>query len=256
MIAHELVDENSHLFRQYTIQGTAEPRAHFLLHEKATYEDFEMSEQPGYRYGAITMKARPLELLPAVQKLSENMLKVCNVNSWNAGVNPVFYRDHKDYIGPHADDDQEEDTIMTILVQSPEMPRRVVIESSDAEATYHQEGDVQYELHLGAGDAYVMDGAMQQHYKHGVTIDVPGNDERIALVLRHGKQVNFRNDSGVSLEGNISPRVVVPMSFGPVEGLVEGDSYGRRKLKELGAHRYVRLCRTRYDCKMFFTVLT
>lgn len=88
-LIHELVDENAHLFRQYRIQGGWEPRVHFLLHSEATDADFETSVQPGYKYGAITMKAKPLSLLPKLEQLSIQLLEIANVDSWNIGVNPV-----------------------------------------------------------------------------------------------------------------------------------------------------------------------
>ena len=46
-LTQELADAN--LFRQYSIQGQDEPRAHFLLHKEATTtdENFDTSVQPG-----------------------------------------------------------------------------------------------------------------------------------------------------------------------------------------------------------------
>jgi len=170
---------------------------------------------------------------------SQEMQKVCNVKSWNVGVNPVFYRDCRDHIGLHADNDQGEDKILTVLVKSPEPPRRVLIQTTPPKGTKaKQDGDVQYELNVGAGDAYDMDGDMQQYYVHGVPSNSPGKDGRIAIVLRHGKFEMYHKDSG-SVLSNVEPRVVIPRTFGQMNGLVEGDSYSRSQIRELGAHWYV-----------------
>ena len=119
--------ENSYLFRQYQIQGGKEPRVHYLLHKDAT--DDETEDQPGYKYGTITMKAVPLEWLPEIHMFAEDMEKLCDC-SWNVGVNPVYYRGERDHMGLHADNDQGETKILTVLVQSPAVPRRILIQTA------------------------------------------------------------------------------------------------------------------------------
>jgi hypothetical protein len=150
----ELVD-NADLFRQYKIQGCNEPRAHFLLHQDAT-EKFD-DLQHGYKYGGITMKARPLSMLPRLQSLACSLERLCNVPYWNIGVNPVYYRDGNDYMGFHADDDQDEKCIMTILTSSPLSPRKILIRQGKRKVGL-ETGDVEVELYLSAGDGYCMDG--------------------------------------------------------------------------------------------------
>lgn len=236
-VTNELMD-HSNLFRQYRIQGGPEPRAHFLLHSQATNEDFDSSLQPGYKYGTISMKARPLSLLPRVEQLADELLETCGVEDWNVGINPVFYRDARDYIGLHADNDQGEDCILTVLVKSPTTPRGVIIQTSHAnsKSKAKRDGDEQYLLLVGAGDAYSMDGIMQLYYVHGVPSSL-GDEQngRIALVLRHGMFARYIRDSGQALD-NVEPRIVIERSFGRIQGLVEGDSYSRAELRELGAH--------------------
>ncbi|VEU40669.1 unnamed protein product [Pseudo-nitzschia multistriata] len=94
-------------WRKYSIQGGDEPRLHFLAHENAT-DNFENGAQPGYRYTNITMKARPLSALPNLQRMSKQLAKMRNIPSekWTIGVHPVLYRDNRDSMGDHADDDQ------------------------------------------------------------------------------------------------------------------------------------------------------
>jgi len=247
-------------FRQYTIQNNPEPRAHFLLHDKAT-NDFDGEDQPGYRYGSIRMKGRPLSLLPHVQQLAKDMeaTLMCDYLSeniadesmvefgacfWNVGVNPVLYRDGRDRIGFHADDDQGEQLILSALVSSPaDTTRRISIRSRRSKKSGNVEGDEQFELFLDAGDAYSMDGVLQKHYEHGVPSDQKsvdgspgGQQKRIAIVFRRGQQVDQQNDSGQSF-ASLQPRIPVPHKIGSIQGLHEGLTYTRVQLNDMYAHR-------------------
>ena len=253
-------------FRQYTIQNNPEPRAHFLLHKDAT-EDFDGQAQPGYRYGSIRMKARPLPLLPQVQRLSSvverlvvggrprRRLRRRRRSFWNVGVNPVLYRDGRDRIGFHADDDQAEEQILTALVSSPAgTTRRVCIRpksgnSTTAPGNHQVGGDEQFELFLDAGDAYLMDGEMQQHYVHSVPSDKKSVDDgssdgekgisqqkRIAIVFRRGLQLEQANDSGKP-SASLQPRVQIPYIFGGMKSTIqEGSTYSRIEINNLHAH--------------------
>jgi hypothetical protein len=163
-----------------------------------------LQPQPGYRYGRITMKARPLSDLPRLQALATEMENMCrnhvgksNISSssllgkndgrpsqccssqngsthaadtttsttnkddcfWNIGVNPVLYRNGRDKMGYHADNDQGEELIMTVLVSSPaNATRHVSIRPRHFQKHGWKDGDEDIELLLGAGDAYSMDG--------------------------------------------------------------------------------------------------
>jgi alkylated DNA repair dioxygenase AlkB len=181
----EIADEltgmlRGELFRQYTVQNGPEPRTHFLLHEHAT-GNFDEEAQPGYRYGCTRMKARPVHDLPSVARLAAAMEDLCHEmdisNSsnatikeeeqadsdretfWSVGINPVMYRDGRDKIGYHADDDQGEEIILTALIASPEKIRVVRIKPLHFKTLGNLDQDVELELLLGAGDVYVMDGA-------------------------------------------------------------------------------------------------
>jgi alkylated DNA repair dioxygenase AlkB len=180
-------------FREYRIQGTKEPRAHFLLHEHAPDHDIddETKKSPGYKYGQITMKARPLHLLPHLQDLSDWLKVHCGVPCWNIGVDVVSYRDGRDSIGFHADNDQEEEHIVTVIVTSPPKPRQIVFKrmpdaakkkqlrngTQDIEPSLGEkrarlrDGDEEIELCLSAGDAYSMDGEFDHEYIRHACID-------------------------------------------------------------------------------------
>ena len=198
--------------RQYEIQNSPEPRAHFLLHEEATAK-FSM-EQPGYRYGSVCMKSRPLSVMPRIDELSTYVENVCRRQGheaagggsfWNVGVNVVIYRCGRDKMGLHADNDQGETLILTVLVCSPVgATRKINIRSFNYSKLNHKDKDEEFRLCLDAGDAYSMNGkypsntfcmfmigwsmfnvssithtyflplaigTMQKHYKHGVPCD-------------------------------------------------------------------------------------
>lgn len=257
-------------FRQYPIQGGFEPRAHYLLHSDATLESEQ--PQPGYRYGTACMKARPLSLLPRLEKFSKDLAETCNCQ-WRIGINVVCYRDGSDSIGFHADNDQGESVIMAVLVQSD--VRRIIIRPKveyeplgdnmrkqsggvrPKKSPTH--GDEQVSLFLRAGDGYLMDGTskelgrylatfpltrnsgeLQRNYVHGVPKDVKltgSNHRRIVLVFRDGDQVVYDTDSGSTAD--LAPRdTLIDYQAGRmIEGLEETCIYSRSQLLKMKAHR-------------------
>jgi 2OG-Fe(II) oxygenase superfamily len=161
----EELKNNATLFREYGIQGGKEPRAHFLLHEKAPDGDIDDNsiKSPGYKYGNITMKARPFSHLIHLQQVSNKLKTIAKVKGWNIGTEVVAYRDGRDSIGFHADDDQGEKLIFTAPLFDPSKARRVVFKNKRMQKDGEQskrprDGDEEIELLLGAGDAYSMDG--------------------------------------------------------------------------------------------------
>jgi len=240
---------NSHYFRQYKVQGSNEPRAHFLLHKQAT-EQWE-DKQPGYRYGVTTMKSKPLnaEQFPALNCIARWLKKICRVPDWNIGINPVYYRDGNDHIGFHADNDQGEEKIMSVLVQSPPKDRKVEIWPKESKTKKRgkngkrsiSHGDKRIQLFLRAGDGYDMNGEMQKHYVHGVPKDKSqvGTEQmnRSVIVFRHGREKQYLKDSGTL--ANLEPRdCTVSANFGrSIDGLEEGSLYSRQQLLDMKAHR-------------------
>jgi alkylated DNA repair dioxygenase AlkB len=76
---------------------------------------------------------------------------------WNIRVNVVCYRDGRDHIGLHADNDQGENMIFTIIAQS-SYTRCIIIQNNNR--------NVRYELFLRTGDGYCMDRTMQKYFLH------------------------------------------------------------------------------------------
>lgn len=130
------------------------------------------------------MKARPLSLLPHLAHFALYMLRLCGVCSWNAGIDVIYYRGERDHIGFHADDDQAEDTIATVIVQSPGMERSVIVQTNTTITSLKDKR--QYILHLQAGDVYVMDEEMQKKYVHGVPKKKPSPKSVLLLCFVMG----------------------------------------------------------------------
>jgi hypothetical protein len=124
--------------------------------------------RPTYGYKNVTMKSRSLtDKMPAMKQLFEDTENYAQEESnpitgeffWTIGAHVVLYRNGDDSMGQHADNDQEEELILTVIVASPqtrdangswfEKARRVLFKSAD--------GSEEYELWLRAGDAYSMD---------------------------------------------------------------------------------------------------
>ncbi|CAJ1931798.1 unnamed protein product [Cylindrotheca closterium] len=231
---------SSGFFRQYKVQGQDEPRLHYLLNDKATCDEFAL--QPGYRYARVTTKARPLSQSPLLASLSKKLAAASGIDRWNIGVSPVLYRDSKDGMGGHADNDQGETLILCLVLASPDEARPVVITPNPKESKL-QDGDEKIELILRAGDAYVMDGEMQKYYLHSVPKRNRDEEEqdhadkrRISVVFRAGDEVFVKRDSGRPCK-NLSAKPRPTQTFGRINELFEGHLYTRSKLFNLNAHR-------------------
>lgn len=241
LIKQEMLSEVK--FRRYKIQGGYEPRVHSMYHREAS--DDASAPQPGYRYAQTTLKALPLHHLPNIGLLSEVMAELCEVDEWNIGVNPICYRSGVDRIGKHADNDQGESTIATVVIEGPRnRPRTLVVEpQTKKDKKDYSHDDERIELFLRPGDVYLMDKAMQANYVHFLpkTEDPEqgdGNAEqqrRLAIVFRDGDLRKFARDSGEPVH-NLTPNPKRVYQFGDIKGLRYGGIYRRRELASMGAH--------------------
>jgi alkylated DNA repair dioxygenase AlkB len=246
-LTNELIASNR--FRQYQVQNNDEPRVHFLLHKNGATDDVDFTKvQPGYKYGSVYMKARAFDAsVPYTHQLSVRAQKICEISCtgisaspgtfWNIGADCIVYRDGNDQINFHADDDQGEQIIFTVLVSSPvACTRKIRIRSKDQTE--------EIELFLDAGDAYSMNGEMQKNYLHSVpqnqkcksTDSKDTSQQRIVVVFRRGKQVMQKKDSGKSVH-HLFARKFQPYIFGRLKNLFEGNLYSRTELRILHAHR-------------------
>jgi 2OG-Fe(II) oxygenase superfamily len=191
---------NNVILRRYPVQNRFEPRVHSLYHAKATtigVEHDDCTPQPSYSYGSAKMKAFRLSNVPRIQALCPLVAKFCkeryndctgefdefaveeivDANCWNVGVDSICYRNGDDKIGFHADNDQGEEYIVTLVVDCPAGPRKIVFQpNKKIMKALRQRGNrqgqreppvEQIELFLGSRDLYTMDKAVQQNYVHG-----------------------------------------------------------------------------------------
>jgi hypothetical protein len=94
---------------------------------------------------------------------------------------------------------------------------------------------------------------MQKSYVHGVPKGAClGSDDadRIAIVYRVGAFAEYTKDSGQCVS-DLLPRPIVQLSFGQMDGLTEGESYGRTDIREMGAHRYGRRISFNFNLNVF-----
>src|SRR5262245_44379311 len=128
----------------------------------------------GYRYSGQTLEPRPAtrSLVPLLERV---------VARAGVAFNHVLanrYRDGRDSMGMHADDEPElgEDPVVATL--SLGATRRFVIARRRGAA-----GD-RHSLPLAGGSLLVMGGACQSEFRHGLPRDPAAAGERISLTLR------------------------------------------------------------------------
>ena len=240
-----------------------EPRVQAHFHSEAT-EDFNQP-QPGYRYGGITLKARPVHRVPSLCQLAERCGLLCKVKDWSIGTTVVLYRNGKDYMGFHkgtyilqglsdllivltlvhvfVDNDQGETLILAVVVDAPDSNIRKVEIHSDLK-------DEKIVLYLRRGDGYAMDGEMQKNYTHGVPaaweergnldhsqLELDPSDQRISIVFRQGRKTKYKKASGKPCT-NLKPCTSHGSNpvYGAIFGLQEGHLYSREVICKMNAH--------------------
>ena len=257
------------LYRQYSLSkndrlnfvGFQEPRSHVLLSSRAksTFGDDEAfndeSNQPGYAYHGVQMKALPIHLVPEVASYAKEFARRYNLPHWDIGVDMIAYKDGLDSIGWHADDTQGESIISCVVVDAPGEIRPLYIRPSKrAKPLGH--GDEEIQLFIAEGDGYDMDGYMQQSYEHSLPKKQKTNSHRFVLIFRHGETGFVQQDSGVSVlknnndgssigddEWNVVSAITKlrpkteTVSFGHPTNVSVGECYSRRYLWTTFAHR-------------------
>jgi len=139
--------------------------------------------------------------------------------------------------GFHADNNQGEKVILTVIAASPDEPRRVAIKT-DTQQSLTQHNDIKINLYLDTGDAYVMDGEMQKNYLHALPKDkqvvtTTGTKEkkcRVALVFRHGDMRAVPEDNG-NPATHLNPKPPShPVRFGHINNVHEGFLYKKNSV--------------------------
>lgn len=153
-IAEEMV--KCKRYRQYKISGQfyKEPRVHVLL--VSPNESGDRNLAMGYKYHDVTLKGEPLESEPEIAHLASDLATEFGLPFWNTGVNMVVYRDGKDGINWHSDDNQGEAIVLCVVIDSPGGARKIKIRVK--KNLKRQDGDEEIELYIPQGYGYQMDG--------------------------------------------------------------------------------------------------
>ena len=127
-----------------------------------------------YRYSGVRHEPLPwTETLQAIRERVERRLGL----RFN-GVLANHYRDHRDGMGYHSDDEPELGERPVIASVSLGEPRRFVFRSRTAP------GPPAWRLRLGSGSLLVMRGETQRHWRHGLPKQARPCGPRINLTFR------------------------------------------------------------------------
>jgi alkylated DNA repair dioxygenase AlkB len=129
-----------------------------------------------YRYSGRTVHASPWP--PSIAALRRRVERAAG-SRFNA-VLLNLYRDGRDSMGMHSDDEPELGTNPVLASVSLGEPRKFVLQPKRKSA--RSAGS--YELELGHGSLLVMAGSCQHHYRHGVPKQPTCCGERINLTFR------------------------------------------------------------------------
>lgn len=131
--------------------------------------------EPGiqYRYSGLSLNGDNWH--PALNELRNQMYDLCG-HHFNACLLNL-YRDGKDSMGWHADDEPELGLNPVIASISLGQTRRFLLRRKDDHAQKH-------ELKLTHGSLLIMAGSLQHHWQHSIPRSAPVQDARINLTFR------------------------------------------------------------------------
>jgi alkylated DNA repair dioxygenase AlkB len=128
----------------------------------------------GYRYSGQTLE--PRAFTPTVARMLERVRDRAGVPFNHMLANR--YRDGRDSMGLHADDEAELGDDPVVATVSLGATRRFVLKPR---GKGHGLGRV---IDLGHGSLVIMGGTCQRHYVHGVPRQPDVRDERVSLTFR------------------------------------------------------------------------
>lgn len=128
----------------------------------------------GYRYSGQTLEPRPFT--PALVDVRERLRRRTGIPFNHVLLNR--YRDGRDSIGLHADDEPELGPDPVVATVSLGTTRRFVLKSRRKSVPGGGRFDLEH------GSLLVMGGTSQRHYVHGVPRQPEVKDERISLTFR------------------------------------------------------------------------
>ena len=104
------------------------------------------------------MKVWPLPITPCIERFAEKCAKHFNLsgNRWNIGADLIVYRNGNDSINWHADDTQEESTVLCAIIES--KGARPVHIRAHTKKVQLKSGDENMILQMNEGEGYAFDG--------------------------------------------------------------------------------------------------
>ena len=225
-------------YRQYTAQTEVpyvEPRVHVLLSSQAKRPGQDDEVGVGHVYRGVSVKAKPLSLVPEVESLAQDLADLYRIGQWDIGVDLVSYRNGKEHIPWHSNDTQGEVLILCIVLKSHKSLEHIrpILVKPKSNLKPLEDGDEEIIIFVGEGDAYEMDGrpfslfftyslrrtfsnlripsfftqgAMQLSYEHCLPQKNQGEDaKRSVVVFRHGSSVPVSHDTGVPASVCLDP---------------------------------------------------
>jgi len=139
--------------------------------------------EPGirYRYSGLTLQTEPWH--PLIQQLKLRVESIANQSFNSVLIN--YYRDGKDSMGWHSDDEPELGKNPVIASISLGQPRRFLLRHRSDKTIPQQE------LLLNSGSLLIMAGQLQHNWHHSVPKTSRPLEGRINLTFRH----TFTHDS-------------------------------------------------------------
>jgi len=127
-----------------------------------------------YTYSGLELD--PLPMTQTLQDIRRRVEALCNASFNSVLLN--YYRDHRDCMGFHADDEPELGPAPTIASVSLGEVRRFVLKHR------HRKDIADIKLPLQSGSLLVMAGSTQTNWKHGIPRESRPSGPRINLTFR------------------------------------------------------------------------
>ncbi len=126
-----------------------------------------------YRYSGMTLAPTPWPPLLAALRDAVQQATGCRFNS----VLLNYYRDERDSMGMHSDDEPELGPQPAIASLTYGAPRTFILK--------HKTGGAMHKLRLGDGNLLLMKGDTQANWRHGINKEVRPTSPRLNLTFRY-----------------------------------------------------------------------
>jgi alkylated DNA repair dioxygenase AlkB len=166
-ILDQLIEVTPWRLEHVTVWGKTYPQPRLV----AWYGDDAMM----YSYSGVSLSALPWT--PGLLQLKDKVDRLCG-SSFNS-VLLNYYRDHRDSMGFHADDEPELGHFPTIASVSFGEERQFVLKHK------YREDIEDVKLQLPSGSLLLMRGATQANWKHGVPKESRSCGPRVNLTFRN-----------------------------------------------------------------------